>query len=1027
MAAEMRHAHSATLRTPSDHEGTAMPVFAIVLSHREGANSPHSRASTGKLKSAGLDAGKMAADPVFLIEWDSSTDAAAKARKAASLLADPVLETAQVFTGVVPAEGGGTRLTVMRQPGVMDPAESSVLKTLAQAGLAADAVRCGMAYQFARTLTAGEQAKVTATLSNAAVESAKAGEVKLSTLRMGRDYVFQRVEVPIRKLNKDALKALSSARGLSMNIAEMTAVQQFFVDAGREPTDVELEMVAQTWSEHCKHKTLTGPVVYRERGGGYGDVEDSLFELCPWLMGPDGNIKGILQSTIKRVTEELDRPFCWSVFVDNAGVIDFDGVDGVCIKVETHNHPSAIEPYGGAGTGIGGVIRDILGTGLGAKPVANTDVFCFGYPTMDAAAVPKGSLHPLTVMRGVVSGVRDYGNRMGIPTVNGAVLFDERYTGNPLVYAGSIGMLPKNKVNKAAQPGDAIVALGGRTGRDGIGGATFSSAELTEQSEVVSSGAVQIGNAIQEKVVLDVMLKARDLDLYHAVTDCGAGGFSSAVGEMGEHTGARVELSGAPLKYAGLSYREIWLSEAQERMVFAVPQAKLKAFLDLCASEDAEAAVLGTYTDDRQMVVSYAGNVVLDMPMSFLHDGLPRVERTALWSPGVTDHPAWLGRLKPKAPSIDPKDHAGVLRAILASPNVCSKEWIIRQYDHEVQARSTLKPLCGVHHDGPSDGAVISPKSGVAKSVVIASGVNPRYGDIDPYWMAQAAIDEAVRNAVCCGGNIDHTAILDNFSWGNCDKPDRLAGLIRAAAGCYVAAKGLGTPFISGKDSLNNEFRTEDGTVAIPPTLLVTALSVTERAWVTSMDLKQPHGALYLVGTTAKEFGGSHYNMVTGNSGGDVPRYDAAKALACYRAINRAQAAGLVRAAHDCSEGGIAVAIAEMAFAGGHGATIRLDQRMASDEATTSDSTLLFSESNGRIIVEVPRGKEAEFEALFAGLPLCKLGSVSMDRRLVVEGMYGAKLLDEDIEALRKVWKSPLYAAMGEQVPGDAWRDAAGA
>ncbi|MCA8938455.1 MAG: phosphoribosylformylglycinamidine synthase, partial [Planctomycetes bacterium] len=492
----------------------------------------------------------------------------------------------------------------------------------------------------------------------------------------------------------------------------------------------------------------------------------------------------------------------------------------------------------------GGVIRDILGTGLGAKPIMNTDVFCFGYLDMAHGEVPKGALHPLRTMRGVVSGVRDYGNRMGIPTANGALFFDERYTGNPLVYAGSIGIIPKDKVHKEAQPGDKIVAVGGRTGRDGIGGATFSSVELTEESEVVSSGAVQIGNAIQEKVVLDTLLQARDRDLYTCVTDCGAGGFSSAVGEMGEVTGARVELSACPLKYEGLSYREIWLSEAQERMVFAVPPAKLEEFLALFAAEDVETAVIGEFTGDGQMVATFKGDLVLDMPMSFLHDGLPKVERSAIWQGARTDR----SKLVSKASKHAFSDAEALLEDILSSPNVCSKEYVVRQYDHEVQAMSAVKPLCGIYREGPSDAAAIVPKRGVDKALVVGCGLNPHYGDIDPYWMAMASIDEALRNVVATGGKIDHTAILDNFSWGKCSNPVRLGELTRACAACFVAAKKLGTPFISGKDSLSNEFATDKGTIAIPATLLITAASVTPITCLTTMDIKSASSSLWQIG-----------------------------------------------------------------------------------------------------------------------------------------------------------------------------------
>lgn len=985
-----------------------MPVTSIILTHAEGSASPHSQAKTTALRVAGVNLGPIEYLPTFLIEGELDSQAS---QLAAKVLADPVLEKAAVSVNLVPGSGSErTQLTVMRKAGVMDPAEASVMRTLQDAGIKASTIKCAHIYRFERALSDDQRQRASALLANQAIEDVHVGEFAIERLSMGGRYGFQRVEVPIRDLDENALRALSKERGLSMNIAELLAVQVFFREAGREPTDVELEMVAQTWSEHCKHKTLTGPVRYEEKRRDGEEIDDSLFELSGDVIPSNGMIRGLLQTTIKRATEELNKPWCWSVFVDNAGVIALDDEDGVCIKVETHNHPSAIEPYGGAGTGVGGVIRDILGTGLGAKPICNTDVFCFGPLDMAQDSVPKGALHPLVTMRGVVSGVRDYGNRMGIPTVNGALCFDERYTGNPLVYCGCVGVLPKKFVEKAARPGDKIVAVGGRTGRDGIGGATFSSIELTEESEHVSSGAVQIGNAIQEKVVLDAMLRARDAGLYTAVTDCGAGGFSSAVGEMGEITGAHVELTSAPLKYEGLSYREIWLSEAQERMVFAVPPENLETFLKVFTDEDVECAVLGTFSGDGRMKVSYQGNEVLDMPMSFLHDGLPKVERNAVWVAPATE----------RAPhDLPPMAHGAALHGILASPNVCSKEWVVRQYDHEVQAMSAVKPFTGVGRDGPSDASALVPKPESGKAVVIGSGLNPHFGDIDPYWMAQSAIDEAVRNVVATGGDIDHCAILDNFSWGNCDKPQQLAAMVRACAGCYVASKGLGTPFISGKDSLNNEFATEAGTIAIPYTLLITALSVTPIAQLTTMDLKRAGNLLYQIGATWDETGRSHYELVSGQRGGRVPRLRVETALATYRALRDARAQGCVRSAHDCSEGGLAVALAEMAFAGGLGATVSLNAGLQAKGESLNDQALLFSESNSRLVIEVPADKAAAFESCFgkAGVSCTKLGEVTTAARLTIAGQSGETLIDEDIEALRASWKGTLYRAIGETVP----------
>ena len=587
-------------------------------------------------------------------------------------------------------------------------------------------------------------------------------------------------QIPILNADADELSRISQEGLLSLNLAEMQAIQAHFAKLERNPTDVELETIAQTWSEHCVHKTFKSMIEYDEKGR-----ETEM-------------IDGLFKTYIQRATEEIGAEWCVSVFTDNAGIIEFDDNYNIVFKVETHNHPSAIEPYGGAGTGIGGVIRDSLGTGLGAKPILNTDVFCFGLPDLSYDELPKGALHPKRIFKGVVSGVRDYGNRMGIPTANGAILFDPRYTGNPLVYCGNVGLIPKDRCDKTVEPGDLIIAIGGRTGRDGIHGATFSSLELDDTSENLGS-VVQIGNPIMEKKIVDALMGARDRQLYRNITDCGAGGFSSAVGEMGQEIGAEVHLENIPLKYTALDPWEIWLSEAQERMVIAAPPENLDELMAICEAESVEATVLGTFTDTHRLRVFYRGEVVADLDMDFLHNGLPRHRKKAVWDPPQHPEPV-LGQVNSMQLTED-------LCRILASPNVASKEWVIRQYDHEVQGGLVLKPLVGRENDGPGDACITTPVLGSRKGVVVANGINPKYGDIDPYDSAAGAIDEALRNIIAVGGNLEQTALLDNFSWGNPDKHDRLGGLVRAARACYDIAVAYGTPFISGKDSLYNEYR----------------------------------------------------------------------------------------------------------------------------------------------------------------------------------------------------------------------------
>ena len=607
-------------------------------------------------------------------------------------------------------------------------------------------------------------------------------------------------QIPLLSSEDSQLLDISRKGLLSLNLQEMKAIQSYFDRLGRNPTDVELETIAQTWSEHCKHKTFSGVIEYEEKGRG-SRVYDNL-----------------LKSTIMKATQELDKPWCLSTFKDNAGVIAFDDEWGIAFKAETHNHPLALEPYGGAGTGLGGVIRDILGVGLGAKPVLNTDVFAFAPKDLPARKIPRGVLAPRRIIQGVIAGVRDYGNRMGIPTANGAVYFDERYVANPLVFCGTVGILPKDKVEKEVKPNDLVVALGGRTGRDGIHGATFSSAALEEG---ISSSVVQIGHAIMEKRAMDVLLQARDQDLFRAVTDCGAGGFSSAVGELGSETGVTVDLDKAPLKYEGLLPWEIWISESQERMVLAVPPENWAALKALAESENLEATVIGEFTSDKKLTLRYHNDVVGQLDMEFTHDGMPRVHRKAIWV-GSTDGARAASEIKLKDLGLRTAEFNTILLDLLAHPNIASKKWVVRQYDHEVQGGSVVKPFVGLDQRGPSDAAVFRPRLDSEKAVVVSNGFNPSYGDLDPYWMSACAIDEALRNLVAVGGDISHTAILDNFCWGNPEDPNELAALVRACQACYDMAKGFGVPFISGKDSLNNTWRDPSGKLRqIPRSLLI--------------------------------------------------------------------------------------------------------------------------------------------------------------------------------------------------------------
>lgn len=825
-------------------------------------------------------------------------------------------------------------------------------------------------------------------------------------------------------VSDEELLEISKKGVLSLNLEEMRLIRDYFKDErvlaerrkvglGSRPTDVELEMMAQTWSEHCKHKIFNAMIEYRE-----GDKTE--------------RIASLFKQYIKRATDEVAKTkgdWLVSVFVDNAGVVGFDDDFNMVFKVETHNHPSALDPYGGAVTGIVGVNRDPMGTGIGSELIFNTDVFCFGPPDFPYEKLPASVLHPKRIFKGVHKGVEHGGNKIGIPTVNGSILFDEAYVYNPLVYCGTGGFMPKvingrPSHEKVVRPGDLVVMVGGRIGKDGIHGATFSSVALDEET---SSAAVQIGAPIVQRKMQDALGEARAQDLYRAITDNGAGGLSSSVGEMSEFSGGcEVELEKAPTKYPGLHPWELWVSESQERMTVAVPPEKIEKFLELCRRRDVEATVIGTFTDSGRVHVKYAGQTVLYLDMGFVHEGLPGLKLKAAWRPTLEAEPA--------ATDVSSDELAAALKKILSSYNVCSKEWVIRQYDHEVQGGSVIKPLVGVANDGPSDAAIVRPRLDSKRGIAVSNGINPKYGEIDTYWMAASAIDEAMRNIVAVGGDPDRVAILDNFCWGNPirseanpDGDHKLAQLVRAAKGCYDGAVGLGAPFISGKDSFHNEYRLEEKTIAIPPTLLISAIGIVpdiERA--VTMDVKAAGDVVYVLGETGDELGGSHYYMLSGARGQNVPKVDFVAALKLYRALHEAMQAGLVASCHDCSEGGLAVAFAESAFAGGLGMTldaakIPVSKELGSERTATGGlaaaetasgeldaARLLFSESNSRFVVTVSPEKVQDFEAALSGNAFARVGEVTQDGRVKVKDPGGQSLIDIGIDELKEAWKAPL-------------------
>jgi len=835
-----------------------------------------------------------------------------------------------------------------------------------------------------------------------------------------------RVELfDLSQLSDEELLKLSRERVLALNLREMQTIRDFFkrpefVEVRRRYgldhriTDVELECLAQTWSEHCKHKIFNAKITYTDESTGETEIIDSLFK-----------------TYIRRATEEIrkakgERDFCLSVFVDNAGVIRLNEKWNVAMKVETHNSPSALDPYGGALTGIVGVNRDPFGTGKGALLVFNTDVFCFAPPDWDKPLPPR-LLHPKRIFEGVREGVEHGGNKSGIPTVNGSIFFDPRYLGKPLVFCGTGGIMPAEVCGepswkKGARPGDLVVMVGGRIGKDGIHGATFSSEELHEGSPAT---AVQIGDPITQKKMFDFLLVARDECLYTSITDNGAGGLSSSVGEMArESGGAELDLEKAPLKYHGLQPWEILVSESQERMTVAVPPEHIDRFLELAQKMDVEATVLGKFTDSGYFHVRYEGKTVALLPLDFLHEGVPQLELKAVWSPP-----------KHEEPSLPvPEDCGEILKKLLSRYNVCSKEYVVRQYDHEVQGGSVIKPLVGAKDDGPSDAAVLRPDLERQDGLVVAHGICPKYSDIDTYWMVMNAVDEAVRNAVCVGADLEHMAGLDNFCW--CDPiqsektPDgyyKLAQLVRANQALYEITTAYGVPCISGKDSMKNDYLATglgltpennpygtgvvlpDGSlkISVPPTLLFSVLArIPDVTRAMTMDVKRPGDLVYMLGMTRDELGGSEYFGFSGFVGSKVPRVNPKEAKDRYLRLREAIYYELVSATHDCSDGGLAVTLAEMAFAGGLGMII--DLSAVPYEGEKRADYILFSESASRIIVTVPREKQKEFEKLFSGSVYALIGEVVAEPVLTIRNGRGETVIEENIADLKAAWQKPL-------------------
>ncbi|MCL5808576.1 MAG: AIR synthase-related protein [Deltaproteobacteria bacterium] len=954
---------------------------------------------------------------VYTIEGDlTSGDLEAAAR---GPLSDPVIQEYAIGRGL--ASGFDWLIEVGYRPGVTDNVGKTAAEAIAL--LTGKPVRVYTSRQYAITavrgrcnldlLTRNDAERIASELlSNDLIQRHEiidgrtwnpAQAIKPYVPRVTGEECIRTEEIDL-DCPDEALVRISQERVLALTLEEMRILRDYLkndavlarrkeVGRGSRMTDAELECLAQTWSEHCKHKIFNARIVYDDGEGNISEI-DSLFSTC-----------------IKRSTREIRarmgaNDWCLSVFSDNAGIIRFNADWNLVFKVETHNSPSALDPYGGALTGIVGVNRDPFGCGKGAKLIFNTDVFCFAPPDYDKP-LPKRILHPRRIYEGVREGVEHGGNKSGIPTVNGCLVFDERYLGKPLVYCGTGGIMPA-RINgepthtKEIRPGDLVVMTGGRIGKDGIHGATFSSEELHEGSPVT---AVQIGDPIIQKKMTDFLLVARDRGLYRAITDNGAGGLSSSVGETARLSGGcEIDLKKAPLKYPGLNPWEILISESQERMTLAVPPETIGEFLDLARKMDCEATVLGLYTDSGWFHIRYGEETVVYLEMDFLHDGLPQMTLRAAWTPpGLTE---------PAVP--EPANLGEALKTMLGRLNICSKESVVRQYDHEVQGGSVVKPLTGVVNDGPSDAAVIRPLLDSFEGIVIANGICPRYSDIDAYHMAAAAIDEAVRNAIAVGAPLDRLAGLDNFCW--CDPvrsektPDgeyKLAQLVRANQALYAITTAYGVPCISGKDSMKNDYQIGAVRISIPPTLLFSTLGKMEdvRKAVT-MDVKKPGDLVYILGKTFRELGGSEWYALHGAIGNAVPKVDAKTAKTRYEALHRAISAGLVASCHDCSDGGLGVALAETAFAGGLG--LEIDLKAVPAEGITRNDELLFSESQSRFVVTVSPGAREAFEALLAGPDCARIGTVISEGVLKANGLSGTRIIEEELAALKAAWQRPL-------------------
>ncbi|WP_449240279.1 phosphoribosylformylglycinamidine synthase subunit PurL [Desulfoscipio gibsoniae] len=902
---------------------------------------------------------------VYRLEGISALQADFLARH---LLAEEVFQIYTINEAVI--KDADKLLEVSYKPGVMNPETGSIVKAAADLGItgliAADS---SYEYGFYGTLSNADTEHIlTRLLVNETVE--RVVTEKPATLILKGRPGSTRV-IPVRQMDNKALLELSRDN-LFLNLEEMRAIKNYFADLDRDPTDCEIETLAQTWSEHCVHKTFKATIMV------------------------EGRAKKPLYQRLRESTDQAAHPLVLSAFEDNSGVIEFyDGL-ALCGKVETHNSPSAIEPYGGAMTGSGGVFRDIMGTGKGAKVVASTDMFCFAPPDLPTADVPPGCLHPHYLLRRVVDGVRDYGNRMGIPTNNGSVHFHRDFRAKPTIIVGAYGIMPAADAGKGqAVSGDLAVIVGGRTGRDGIHGATFSSGEMTHRTMDVNASAVQIGHAIEEKRMSDALLRARDEKLIRAITDCGAGGFASAFGEMGEETGVRIFLDRAPLKYQGLAPWEIWLSESQERMALAVDPAHMERLADICREHNVEVTVIGEFTATGRLEVFYHDKPVCNLGMEFLHHGIPDRTMTAVPRKITAE------TCEPDLPCAWEQLCTKVMQHL----NVCSKEPIVRMYDHGVQGSSALPPFAGVEGNAPNDAVIIAPVPGHKYGAVIAHGLNPVLNTIDPYSGSLWAAAEAVANAVASGANPNELVLIDNFIWPYPDE-ESLYDLDRAVDACVDFVKATGMPFISGKDSLSSTYRAPDGSVLkIPPVLCISCFGrIADVTQTISTDFKRPGNIIALVGQRkVSQMGGSAYFDVTAATSTRVPQIDLAQFTTTLHGLHRTIKNGAILACHDISEGGLLAALAEMCLGGGLGAEVNVPAQERTDY-------FLFNETAGCFVVEL--ADQAQIDELLADVPHIILGRTTANQNISVTRDNNS-IFNLATAKLLQAWQKPMREVFG--------------